>query len=489
MGITGCDSGPEYAGGPDGSAVNDIGCMRRNNFLERLLTECVTIEGVNEHLVAFQGFADDNDGSRVDGSAGFEATADYVAATLAAAGYSVTRRAVPSYERLEGSLRQLVPTNVAYETGVFSGSGFGDVTANVTAVDINLVPPRANTSGCEAADFAGFPAGNIALVQRGVCTFAIKAENAQAAGASAVIIFNQGDTPAREVLVVGTLSPSVLAIPVVGASFADGAALAQAGSVANVRAISVTVDSETILAERVGPSGQVIMAGAAMDTFTESPGLNNNGSGTAVLLEVAQNLANTRLSHTVRFAWWGAHTAGHLGSFEYLATLSQAEREAIALYLNFDAIGSPNYVRFVLDSDGSEGGSGVPGSAPVEQAFYDFYTSRGLAAETIPVALAQSDWVPFANFGIPFGSIHTGANGVKTAAEAATYGGTAGAQYDPCYQEACDTIDNVNLDVLDVNADAAAAVILHFGTAAELPAGSGGASNAHTGPILASATE
>jgi PA domain len=143
-------------------------------------------------------------------------------------------------------LEQLTPNPEPYETGVFSGSGEGDVSAAITAVDINLVLPRTSTSGCDGAftepavgqpivahpdgpdDFAGFADGNIALIQRGGCSFALKAVNAQAAGASAVVIFNQGNTPDREALIVGNAVPPpgsavpAISIPVVGASFADG---------------------------------------------------------------------------------------------------------------------------------------------------------------------------------------------------------------------------------------------------------------------------
>lgn len=137
-------------------------------------------------------------------------------------------------------LQQLSPITAIYETGAFTGSGFGDVTGNVVPVDINLTGDRANTSGCEAADFAGFPAGSIALIQRGTCFFGNKAANAEAAGASAVVFFNQGNTTDREGLLVA--NASVLmdgtgvthGIPVVGASFADGVALAQPGSTARV---------------------------------------------------------------------------------------------------------------------------------------------------------------------------------------------------------------------------------------------------------------
>ena len=153
---------------------------------------------------------------------------DYVVDRLTAAGYAVTLDEFPFTYQPPATLRQNTPVSAAYQTGAFTGTGNGSVTASVTAVDINLALPRDNTSGCEAADFAGFPAGNIALMQRGTCPFADKALNAQAAGASAVIIFNQGNTPAREGLIVGTLAPSTATIPVVGASFADGAALGPA---------------------------------------------------------------------------------------------------------------------------------------------------------------------------------------------------------------------------------------------------------------------
>lgn len=127
------------------------------------------------------------------------------------------------------------------------------MTGTVVPVDLNLAGDRSNTSGCEASDFAGFPAGSISLIQRGDCNFSVKALNAEAAGAGAVVIFNQGNSPGREGLIVGTLGgDGVVAIPVAGASFADGVALAQAGSTARVRVETVTVTSENILAESGG---------------------------------------------------------------------------------------------------------------------------------------------------------------------------------------------------------------------------------------------
>jgi len=110
-----------------------------------------------------------------------------------------------------------VPTEyqIEYDFGVsFTGAALGEVTASVTPVDLSLLDPTASTSGCEAADFAGFPAGNIALLQRGTCAFGIKAANAAAAGATAVLIANQGDTPDRTGVYSGTFGADIAIIGV-----------------------------------------------------------------------------------------------------------------------------------------------------------------------------------------------------------------------------------------------------------------------------------
>jgi hypothetical protein len=172
------------------------------------------------------------------GTKGYADSVDYVAGLLKDAGYQVTLDPFEFQFVFPALLQQLTPVNAVYETGTFTNSGSGDVTGPVIPVDINLVPPWASTSGCEATDFAGLDFSgptDIALIQRGTCTLADKATNAEAAGAEAVIIFNQGNTPDREALIVGTLAPATPGIPVVGASFADGEALAQAGSTAHVR--------------------------------------------------------------------------------------------------------------------------------------------------------------------------------------------------------------------------------------------------------------
>jgi Zn-dependent M28 family amino/carboxypeptidase len=456
---------------------------RVNNTFEKLL-QCVTLEGVREHQAAFQAIADANDDTRLAGTEGYDDSVDYVIEKMTAAGYNVSRNAFPFLFFPPATLNQTAPIAAEYETGTFTGSGFANVTAAVTAVDVNLTPPRDPvTSGCDGAfvdgatgivpdpggpdDFAGFPAGNIALVQRGTCTFALKANNAAAAGASAVVIFNQGNTPARETLIVGTLAPNPVSIPVVGASFADGAALAQPGSTALViveAPENITVDN--VLAEsKSGDANNVVMAGAHLDSVAAGPGINDNGSGSAALLETAEQMSKVKPRNKVRFAWWGAEEAGLIGSTAYVNGLSQAEQDRIALYLNFDMVGSPNHGFFIYDGDDSDGvgaPAGPQGSAAIEKTFERFFTNVAGQPFRGTDFTGRSDYGPFIAVGIPSGGLFTGAEGIKTPAEVALWGGTAGQQYDQCYHLACDTYANVNLTALEVNSDAIAYATLQY---------------------------
>jgi Zn-dependent M28 family amino/carboxypeptidase len=194
-----------------------------------------------------------------------------------------------------------------------------------------------------------------ALCVRG-CQAHSKALNAEAAGAEAVIIFNQGDTPDREALIVGTLGgTNVVGILVVGASFPDGVALAQPGSTARVRVLPSEMRTDVnVIAELPGTNDDnVVMAGAHLDSVGAGPGINDNGSGSAAILETALMMAKLNPENTLRFAWWGAEESGLIGSTAYVNGLSQAERDRIALYLNYDMVGSPNYVFMVYDADQS----------------------------------------------------------------------------------------------------------------------------------------
>ena len=454
-------------------------CERRNNNEIAKLLECVTLEGVREHQLAFQDIADANGGNRFSGLPGHDASVAYVVERLRAVGYDPVVQPFDyvAFDELGPSaLQQVAPNAVTYvqdvDFGVITQSDPGDVTAAVTAVDLQLGLGNTSTSGCEAGDFAGFPAGNIALLQRGTCTFEVKAENAAAAGAVGIVIFNQGNasTPDRQGIPAVTLTANnTSGIPVIGTTYPLGVTL----SSLTVQGLRMRVFADTIreikttynvLAETsTGNDANVVMVGAHLDSVRQGPGINDNGSGSAAILEVAEQMRKVKPVNTVRFAWWGAEESSLVGSTYYVNNLTQAERNAIALYLNFDMIGSPNYVRFVYDGSGDIGPAGPAGSAAIEALFVDFYASRGLAST--PTAFdGRSDYGPFIApaVGIPAGGLFTGAEGIKTAAQAAVYGGTAGQPYDPCYHQACDTFANNNDEVLDLNADAVAYATLTY---------------------------
>jgi Zn-dependent M28 family amino/carboxypeptidase len=460
-------------------ALADEPCdVRVNNTVGKLL-ECVTLEGVREHQAALQAIADDNNSIRTSGTSGYDDSAQYVYDRMSAAGYNVSFQEFEFLfvgDQTPPVLEQVAPVPTPYVDGVdfatMSYSGSGDVTAPVTAVDLIVPSPVMNTStsGCEAADFAGFPAGNIALLQRGTCTFRLKAENAAAAGASGVIIFNEGN-PGRTGVIFGTLNPPLFDRSVVGTTFDLGDVLRN-GVLNGPTGVTVHLKTDTLAETRstrnviaettTGDPNNVIVVGAHLDSVTRGPGINDNSSGSAAILEVAEQIAKVKPRNMVRFAWWGAEEFGLIGSDYYVNNLTQGERDRIALYLNFDMIGSPNYVRFVYDGDGSAFGlAGPPGSAEIEALFASFYAVQGLAFEPTQIDF-RSDYAAFFDAGIPFGGLFTGAEGAKTPAQVAIYGGTAGIQFDPCYHLACDTYNNVSLEVLDLNSDAVAFATLTY---------------------------
>lgn len=449
---------------------NPTACDNRNNNTYDKLLDCVTGEGAMEHLEALQAISDEH-GNRAEGTPGYAASVDYVVETMTAAGWDA--EVVPfTYAGTDSTLEQLTPVAANYEHYVAEGSGEGDVTAAVTPVDVSLDPPRANTSGCEAADFVGFAAGDIALLQRGSCAFGLKAENAEAAGASGVVIMNQCDTPDRCGPLNPTLLPSEVTIPVVGVDYATGEALAAQGSTARLQVSYVTKESMNVIAELPGKNdNNVVMAGAHLDSVPDGAGINDNGSGTAGLLEIAENLSNHRPQNTVRFAFWGAEELGLIGSSAWVADQSQDELDRIALYLNFDMIGSPNYFIGVYDANESTfpAPAGVPipdGSIAVERTFETFFTMAGEPYDDTQFS-GRSDYQAFIENDIPSGGLFTGAEEVKTDEQAAIWGGTAGDWFDPCYHAACDDLSNVDAHALDVNTDSVAFAVLTFAYSTE----------------------
>lgn len=429
-----------------------------------LLRQNLTVEGIRTHQRALQDIADANNGNRMAGSSGYRHSVSYVAAQMREAGYQVRLQDFNvrvSDDQAVPLLRQKGPQEHSFVAGQdflsMSFSGNVETIARIEAVDLKIPSQGANhsSSGCEAQDFKGFTWGSIALIQRGTCAFAKKVELAKAAGASGVIIFNEGN-PDRLEVIQSRLGQSSANFPVLGASFAVGERLSGGvlkGFTGNSAHIRINVSNNLKVVQNViadgtqGNANKVIVIGAHLDSVQAGPGMNDNGSGSATILQIAKLIASLNLvqKNQLRFIWFGAEEMGLLGSEHYVDSLSSLEKQNILAMLNFDMLGSPNYARFVYDGDNSRlttnSVSGPGGSGYIERIFLDYFASQGLA--THPTAFdGRSDYGPFILAGIPAGGLFSGAESRKSARLAEIYGGEAGVPFDICYHKRCDNFQN-----------------------------------------------
>ncbi|HXW52714.1 MAG TPA: M28 family peptidase [Myxococcota bacterium] len=453
----------------------------------RTFREAVTVSGIRAHQRAFQDIADRNGGNRMASSAGYEASVRYVKQRLEDAGYNVTLQAFPltiSRDQNVPELSTTTPKVRGFEAGVDFASmttrGSVEVTGDIEAVDLTIpsLAPDSATSGCETDDFANFTPGNIALLQRGACEFTTKIENAIAAGARGAIIFNEGNEGRTE-LISSRVTTSRTDFPVLGASFHVGSTLRDTAvngptGISVFMKVEVALDIytvENVIAETAsGDENRVVVVGAHLDGVRQGPGINDNGSGSATILEMALKFQELSLTprNKLRFIWFGAEEFGLIGSEFYVNSLSGAEQQKILAMLNFDMIGSSNYARFVYDGDNSSqsetlAASGPEGSGLIEKILLDYFRAQG--QESHPTAFnGRSDYGPFIQVGIPAGGVFSGAEGIKSARLANVYGGTAGAPFDPCYHRSCDDFTHTGgsdtyalaLKSLDELSDAAA---------------------------------
>jgi Zn-dependent M28 family amino/carboxypeptidase len=428
--------------------------------LSRKLVEESSAKSAYRHLKSLQAIADSSGGHRAAGSPGHDASAAYVYRLLQKAGYDVSYDTFEfTYiETLAEKLSVVSPNPRDVEITAMSytkSTPEGGIKAAIATV------PADDTTGCEPGDYAsGTFAGKIALIKRGGCTFAQKQATAADAGAVGAIVYNNIDGTLN-----GTLgAPDAGRIPTGGITKQDGEALAAeaaAGEVTvnlEIRQLQEKRETRNVIAETPGgDADRTVMLGSHLDSVTAGPGINDNGSGSAGLLEVALKLAEThqKPAHKIRFAWWSAEELGLLGSEEYVDRLTAEQKKQIALYLNFDMIASPNYGQFVYDGDDSDGvgaGAGPEGSAQIEKLINDFLDSKNKPHEGTDFT-GRSDYGPFIAAGIPSGGTFTGAEGIKTTEQAEKFGGQAGAAYDACYHSACDTLSNINMSAFDTNID------------------------------------
>jgi Zn-dependent M28 family amino/carboxypeptidase len=409
------------------------------------LARAMKPEAIERHMAALQRIATRDGGNRAAGTRGYRDSAAYVASRLRAAGWHV--RALPSpfpyFAERAPPVVSVGGRRLAVATLRYSGSG----AARGRPVRVG--------SGCEASDYGGLRRGAIALVERGGCLLRKTTLAAQRAGAGAVLIYNDGHPgPALPATLLG---PGAR-IPSVGIGRRDGRVLAQRLPVVRVQ---VNADSgrrsdPAVIAD-LGGGRRVAMAGAHLDSVVAGPGINDNGSGVAALLDFAEQAgrARERPRAHLRLAFWPDEELGLYGSTRYVRRLPRAQRRAIAAYLNLDMIGSKNGGRFIYG-----GTTGAARGAAL--AIRRLFRSRGEKLKRIDVG-DSSDHGPFHQAGVPVLGLFSGAAEIKTKAEARAWGGRAGRPFDSCYHLRCDRLKRVDRRTLSELSDGVAYALYRLG--------------------------
>ena len=425
-----------------------------------MLRERVSTDAMMAHLSKLQEIADANDGNRASGTPGYEASVGYVADALRSKGFEVQ---LPEFE-----LRLPFADEPTVTVG---GAEFAAKPLQYTigtppdGVSGPLLGARVeDTPGCTATDYDGLPVtGAVVLVDRGQCPFAAKQAAAAERGAVALIVANNNDGEQSS----ATLGKDTqVRIPVIGVSKADGARMrAQPGETTiKLNAGVRTMKTRNIIAQtKTGSTADVLMVGGHLDSVPAGPGINDNGSGVAAVLETALQLGSSPdVQNAVRFAFWGAEEVGLLGSANYVQSLDVGALKDIALYLNVDMIASPNPGYFTYDGDQSaplnpeESPPRVPeGSAGIERTLAGYLKRAGKTPQDTSFD-GRSDYEGFTRAGIPAGGVFTGALTDMTEEQAQLWGGAAGQPFDPNYHQKTDTFDRIDRTALDINGKAVA---------------------------------
>ncbi|WP_157521504.1 M28 family metallopeptidase [Mycobacterium sp. ACS4331] len=414
----------------------------------------INTDALMAHLQKLQDIADAHGGNRAAGEPGYDASVDYVAGALRDKGFDVQ---TPEFEvRVFKGENGTVTSGGVSLTAMPLQFTIGTPPEGLTAP---LVPARpGDAPGCAATDYDGLPvSGAIVLVDRGTCPFAQKMANAVARGAVGVIIANSVD----EKEMGGTLGEGTdVSVPVVSVSKADGATLRAKPEQVTIKVSAQTrkFKSRNVIAQtKTGATGNVVMVGAHLDSVPEGPGINDNGSGVAAVLETALQLgAEPDVRNAVRFGFWGAEELGLVGSARYIETLNVEELKDIALYLNFDMLASPNPGYFTYDGDQSAprtrdaAAPRVPeGSAGIERQLVDYLASADKVAQDTSFD-GRSDYDAFTLAGIPSGGLFAGAEEKMTAEQATLWDGKADEPFDPNYHKDTDTIAHIDRTALGI---------------------------------------
>ncbi|KAF8475833.1 hypothetical protein BDZ91DRAFT_195495 [Kalaharituber pfeilii] len=431
-----------------------------SNKLRRVLTRTALLR----HAKYLERFAlGDPQGNRGFGGIGHNATVNYIFNEISKLSEYYDVSLQPFWERYSAA------------TGTFKVDGEEQVfyaargSPQVSGLKAEL--GAAKGEGCNVEDFPEDLTGKIVLLSRGNCTITYKSQMAKAAGASAVIVYNN---------VVGTVLDGRLLdvpdiVPTGALSNADGLELTNRISAGEKIYGELSIDSFSqmrktfnVIAEtKTGNKSNVIFVGAHSDSVPLGAGINDNGSGSIGILEVLLKLKDFKTNNAIRFGWFSAEEFGLLGAHYYVSQLTAEENLKIAMYLNFDMIASPNYVYGIYDGDGSRFGlKGPAGSDLIEHTFEEYYKDVGL--NSVQTAFTgRSDYGPFLDVNIPSGGLFTGAEGVKTEEEAKLFGGKVGVPYDINYHQPGDFVRNLDVGAFIANTKAIADIVAKYGRSTE----------------------
>lgn len=446
----------------------DAGAARDREWLaERMATG--GSDGAVAHLAAFDRIAAENGGNRGVGSTGFERSLDYVADRLTGAGYEVTYQDVPYRGFHIDAERATAPDGTGVRV-LMSQYGPSTAEGGLTA-PLFALPAGQDGFGARlrGGGLSGAGAGHDRPGPHRGLHHAGQGQGRGEAGVAALLLYEVSPAPWT---VLRLRAPDSL-IPVGHLTQLDAEALAaQAGAPLTVelRGRDEYATTVNLFAETAGGQpDDVVMAGAHLDSSSDGPGVNDNGSSVAAVLEAALRLAPYQdvVPNKVRFAFWGAEELVNIGSHHYVESLTPAQVEAITLYLNYEMLASSNYVNFVMDGDDSDhpdtgGPAAPPGSGQIEAVMTQGYRIQREPLKTADFASMRSDSEAFIAAGIPSGGAHGGIRGLKTPEEAAVFGGTAGQFYDPCYHQSCDDLAHANLAAMRASARAVAWAVGRF---------------------------
>jgi hypothetical protein len=424
--------------------------------LGRGLAAKVTVDRMFGHLRALQDIANANNGNRAEGTPGYDASVEYVAKALRGRGFEVS---TPQFDRLYSiSLGKPALTLASGSYPVDQAS----LLVRTPPGGLTGQPVRPTVpSGCAVGDYpATVPKGAIAVVDDTRCSVVDKQNSAVAKGAVALVVLS---TPGSQGAPPTLFNPGYfkqLTVPVaVAGAYAAGALARTTAPIHLVLdAENVKITSRNVLAQtKTGAPNDVIMVGAHLDGPRDSPGINDNGSGVAAVLETALQLGPLApVNNAVRFVFWGADENGLNGVMDYVFGLDDEQRNDIAMYLNVNLIGSLNAGFFTDDGDQSgPPGQGVAfgdvpdGSAGIERTLDGYLNLAGKRPADMPLG-TRTDYHPFMVAGVPIGGLTAGASQPKTTVQARLWGGKAGVGFDPNFQSPRDTIDNINREALAV---------------------------------------